>query len=457
MEGKDLAFDGDDLRLVDDKSRDGVRLVVGQVPVVGAVHVADRHGAVDQIGTVLGPGDDVVVFLVELVGDLAHDLLDDVFQRDKALQRAVFVHHQREMGLAAQELAHLVVEGRRLGDEIGRLGHVHDVDPGQRIGTVGVMGVDRAQQILGVDHADDVFRIVAVERQAGVRGFERLAQDVGGGLVGVDHLDPRAVEHHLLDRTVREVERAQDAVAVLLLDHAFGMAELQGTGDLLAHGEDVAVGIGAHPEDVKHAAHEVAHRRHDGREDQNHELDRAGDEGRGGFGVGDGVGLGQHLREDQHQKRHHQRGDGDAVLAEDLGQQGGGKRGRQNVDHVVAQQDGTDQPLAVLGHVERLLRALAAPVGGGAQFPARGGGQRGFGAREEARHHQQHEDPARRQPEGRIEKRSTGRGGVHDLPVLVGLGGYGAAGAVLQGVGTLRASGWWVRTRSLSASSRTCV
>ena len=47
----------------------------------------------------------------------------------------------------------------------------------------------------------------------------------------------------LLDRAVAEVERAEDAVAVFLFDHAFGVAEIERAGDFLAHGEDVAVGV----------------------------------------------------------------------------------------------------------------------------------------------------------------------------------------------------------------------
>ena len=50
----------------------------------------------------------------------------------------------------------------------------------------------RAQQVLGVNHADDVLGLVALERQAGVRGFQALAQDVGDRQVGVDHLDARS-------------------------------------------------------------------------------------------------------------------------------------------------------------------------------------------------------------------------------------------------------------------------
>jgi hypothetical protein len=63
-----------------------------------------------------------------------------------------------------------------------------------------------------------------------------------GGRLRVDHLDLGTVAHDLFHRPLAEVERAEDAVAVFLFDDAFGMADRKGAHDLLAHGEDVAVG-----------------------------------------------------------------------------------------------------------------------------------------------------------------------------------------------------------------------
>ena len=69
---------------------------------------------------------------VVLVGDVADDLLDDVLERDEPLQRAVLVDDQREVGAPAQELAHLLVERRRFGHEVGLHRHVHDVEALER-------------------------------------------------------------------------------------------------------------------------------------------------------------------------------------------------------------------------------------------------------------------------------------------------------------------------------------
>ena len=58
---------------------------------------------------------------------------------------------------------------------------------------------------------------------------------------------------------LRKIERAEDAVAVFLLHDAFGMAQMQRASDLLAHGEDVTVGVGLHAKDPQHAAHQHPH------------------------------------------------------------------------------------------------------------------------------------------------------------------------------------------------------
>ena len=56
---------------------------------------------------------------IVLVGDLADDLLEDVLERDQALHLAVLVDDQRQLRLALQELAELLLEAGRVGNEPG--------------------------------------------------------------------------------------------------------------------------------------------------------------------------------------------------------------------------------------------------------------------------------------------------------------------------------------------------
>jgi len=229
-----------------------------------------------------------------------------------------------------------------------------------------------------------------------------LLQDVRGGQFGVDHLDLAAVEHDLLDRPLAEVERAENPVAVLLLDDALGMAELQRTLDLLAHREDVAVGVDAHAEDGQHSAHQPAHEGHHRREDPHHDPDRPGHEARRRLGIRDRVGLRKHLCKDQHQCGHHQRRQRHAGLPERACEQRRGQRGRENIDEVVAEKNRADQPLAVLGDPERPRRPLVPAVGLRAQLPARRRRQCRFGAREKGRQDEKSQDRARGEPEGAV-------------------------------------------------------
>ena len=350
----------------------------------------------------------VLGFGVELVRDLAHDLFQNVLERDETLKRAVFVHHQREMRVQPQELAHLVVQRRGLGDEVGLHGDLVQVEVAQRLGR-GAVRLDRqlvhgAQQILGVDDAHDVLGVVAIDGQAGVIALEALRQDVLGRVLCIDHLDPRPVQHDLLDRAVAQVQRAQDAVAVLLLDHALGMAQVQGARDLVPHGQDIGAGVGLDAEHPQDQPHQGADGGHDRREDGDDDLDRRGDQGRGGFRVGDGVGLWQHLGKDQDQHGHDQRGQGDPAVPEQPREKRGRQRRGQDVDQVVAQKDRPDQAFVVLGDLQRPFGGARSLVGLGAQLAARRGRQRGFGSREEGRHDQQQQDGPPGDPEGKVEK-----------------------------------------------------
>ncbi len=90
------------------RSRIGDRAVARDRAVGQAAHAFDRS--------------------VVLVGDVADDLLDDVFQRHQPLHVAVFVDDEGEVRLALQERAQLIVEAGGLGDEPRLLRDLHDVE-----------------------------------------------------------------------------------------------------------------------------------------------------------------------------------------------------------------------------------------------------------------------------------------------------------------------------------------
>ena len=85
---------------------------------------------------------------------------------------------------------------------------------------VAVGGADRAQQILGVQHADDVFRLVAPQRDAGVFGRQHLAHQFVRRQVGVDHHHRGAVDHDVGDREIAEAEDIVDVFGLAAFDLA---------------------------------------------------------------------------------------------------------------------------------------------------------------------------------------------------------------------------------------------
>src|SRR5580698_11165967 len=140
---------------MDHEACDRGRLFVRQMPIHGAVEVADRHRTVDNYGAV-GLGPDTGHHDVVLVGNIADDLFQNVFQRHHAFDFAVLVDYQREVSLAATEGLELFGNGTHLRHEPGRQHNGRDVD----LGRVAVCGANGAQQVLGVQDADDVFRLL---------------------------------------------------------------------------------------------------------------------------------------------------------------------------------------------------------------------------------------------------------------------------------------------------------
>ncbi len=163
-------------------------------------------------------------------------------------------------------------------------------------------------------------------------------------LVGVDHRHILAVLHDLADLDVVEVEdRAQHGA--LVLDGALPAAmqldrAAQRLGQCL-----LVLGGRAHARDAQQHLHDPLHRLGRRRQHGDHHAQRRGEGERGAVRPGDGVGLGQHLAQDQHENGHDGGGVNDARLAERLDQHAGGQRRGQDVDQVVAEQHRADHPL----------------------------------------------------------------------------------------------------------------
>ena len=117
------------------------------------------------------------------------------------------------------------------------------------LGHVAVGGLNRAQQVLDVQDADDVLRLVLPDGQPRVRAGERLRDDPVGRIVAVEGAHVRPVDHDIGDFELAETEQVVDELGVALLHFAMLGRNVYETFDLVI-GEDVLVSRFLH---AKHA------------------------------------------------------------------------------------------------------------------------------------------------------------------------------------------------------------
>ena len=277
------------------------------------------------------------------------------------------------MRVAAQELAHLIVQRRGLGHEIGLHGDIRHLESRQRLrGGLRPTGqlVHGAQQVLGVDHPDDVFGVVFEDRQTGIGAVEGLIENGIGISIGIDQLDPGAVEHDLLNRALAQIQCAQKAVPVFLFHYSFRVAQSQRPDDFLADREHVLASLNPHAEGAQNSPYNEPDNGHKRGEHSDHKADHRGRAGGGCLGRGDGKGFRQHFCEDQHEQGHHKSGEGHATVTKGLGCGGCRQRGAEDVCKVVAEQNAPDQPLIIFLERQRRGSTALFLVGHGAQFAA---------------------------------------------------------------------------------------
>ena len=251
------------------------------------------------------------------------------------------------------------------------------------LGGIALGSADRAQQILGVQHADDVFRLVAPQGNAGVFGRQHLAHQVLRRQVGVDHHHFGAVDHDVGDLQLAQVQQAAEHVAVLLFDLAFVVQQIDRAAQALGRRQDRLVGadldaehLHQHPDDrLDHGEQrpqQIDHQLHRARDQQRHPVRRV-----------DGDGLRQHLGEDHDQHRHHAGGVEHADLAEPGGEDAGRERRGADIGDVVAEQQRADHPLAHRKQAGDDAGLAVALLRQPQHAGARGAGQRGLARREE--------------------------------------------------------------------------
>src|SRR3990172_1969928 len=172
-----VALPGKPAELVEEQARHRVPLLVGETRREGVVEPVDRHLPENAPGSVR-PGQQLLFLPVVLLPDLPEELLEHVLQRHDPDDLPKLVDDEREVHLEPLELPQQEGQLLRGGNDERRL-----EQGGERRIPLPVR--HRAQQILQVEDADDLFSIPLIDgypRAAVLSGQRQklLARDVDG-------------------------------------------------------------------------------------------------------------------------------------------------------------------------------------------------------------------------------------------------------------------------------------
>ena len=95
--------------------------------------------------------------------------------------------------------------------------HLHNI---QRIDTA-IAFHNRLEQIFHMKNADNIIRIFAVDRNAGMAAGNGLFDDLIRRFIGVDHLNIFTVDHDLFNRKLTNFEHAVNLIAGAVTHPAF--------------------------------------------------------------------------------------------------------------------------------------------------------------------------------------------------------------------------------------------
>ena len=150
------------------------------------LHLLDVDLGVDHHGALVDHAQ-LAFLVVVFVIDLADDLLDHILQGHQAAHPAELVDNDGQVDLLQLELAQQLGDRLGFGDEGDRVEELAQVEVGLR-----AAGAD-AQQVLGMEDADDVIRVAFVDGDAGVAFLVDQPDQVRhrGVRGGADHLRRR--------------------------------------------------------------------------------------------------------------------------------------------------------------------------------------------------------------------------------------------------------------------------
>ena len=202
---------GEATELREDEARERlVVLFLGDLELELFVDVAHVRARVDLVAAVRQPADGLRGFLAELLGHLAHELGDDVADRDESGGPPVFVEDDRELLLVAPEVRQERGDELRLGDE----GHGAEELP--QVGLGELVPRDQLEHLLGVGDTDHRVEALLVDGDPAVPALRDGPHDGFHSLVHLDGRELRARRHDLGHVHVVELDDVFDDLALAL-------------------------------------------------------------------------------------------------------------------------------------------------------------------------------------------------------------------------------------------------
>ena len=127
---------------------------------------------------------------------------------------------------------------------------------------------ERRQQILGVQDADDILRLVLPDRNARVSAsFMSSIENLGRRIVGVDHFHLGAMNHDVGDLQIAQIEHAAEHLRVALGHGAFLGLQIDGAANFLMRRENVGLVVGFAGRQLQHLADDEFDGLREGRQD----------------------------------------------------------------------------------------------------------------------------------------------------------------------------------------------
>ena len=156
----------------------------------------------------------LIVLDVELVVDVADDLLDHVFDRNQSGNAAVLIDHDRHVVAAVAEFAQQHIQTLRFRHEHGRPQILAHVECGRHAAG------EQPQQIFREQDASDVVTITVQHREARMPRFDHRRQDARDRIFAPQANHLRARDHDVAHLQIRDRECSLEHGKGFRIEHA---------------------------------------------------------------------------------------------------------------------------------------------------------------------------------------------------------------------------------------------